>query len=523
MRDKHVGNASPQRELETRISQLEKELSACRERINALQSERVQLEIFTDAVSDHALVLLDLQGRVIRWSHAAERLLGWPAEEIIGQSWHFFYTPGDVAGQEPERELEQASQHGRLTEERWHMRRDGSRFWGSGSLTAVRNSAGDLVGYTKMLRDLTAWRKAEQQLRESEERLRLYLENVTDYALLQVDLAGRISRWNTGAERTFGYTEKEILGEPMRLLYPREEAARGDAEHDLEAARESGRFEDARLLVRKDGSELFARWVTTPMRDESGQVLGFAKVLRDETERQRTEQQIRASLNEKQALLQEIHHRVKNNLQVITSLLSIQATRLENAEIASVLADTENRVRAIAALHETLYSSENLANIEFGSYAEELVRALVHFYRVEEERISVKVSTTDLVIGIGQAIPLGLILNELVTNCLKHAFPTGRSGHLTVQVAYMPNHTTVDEAQNPNDGRAKLTVQDDGVGLPGDLNWMETQSMGWHLVNILVRQLQGKVEVSSPPGITVTIEFPLEAGSENGTHPDRGR
>jgi PAS domain S-box-containing protein len=484
-----------------------------------IQTERAQFEQFTDTISDHALVALDQKGRVIRWNRGAERLMGWRAEEIVGQSLEFFYTPGDVAEGVPQSELKQAARQGHVKEERWHLRRDGSRFWGSGSLSAVRNQAGDLLGFTKIMRDLTLWREAQEELRDSEERLRLFLENVTDYALLQVDITGRISRWNTGAENTFGYTEKEVLNAPMRLLYLPEDAARGDAERDLASAEERGRFEDARWLVRKDGSRLFARWVTTPIRDEAGQLRGYAKVLRDETERRRTEQQIQSSLAEKQALLQEIHHRVKNNLQVITSLLSIQAARLENAEVTAVLADTGNRVRAIAALHETLYSSENLADIEFGSYAQQLVRGLVGFYGIDEKRLSVTVDTAHLVVDIGQAIPLSLILNELVTNCFKHAFPDNRSGKVVVELAYVPNAASVEEKSDA--GYGKLVVQDDGIGLPPGLNWTETPSMGWHLVNLLVRQLQGQIEVAGPPGLSVAIQFPLKDGSELGTHSDR--
>ena len=300
MQEQQVGTLLPSRtELETRISQLERELAACREERTVLETERVQFELFTDSVSDHAFVLLDAQWQVMRWNRGAERLMGWRAEEILGHSRAFFFTPGDVANEVPQHELEQATQKGHIDEERWHMRRDGSRFWGSGSLSVVRSQAGDLIGFVKIMRDLTAWRERDERLRDSEERLRLFVENVTDYALLQADTAALISSWNTGAERAFGYREEEVLGQPVRLLYRPEDAACGDAEHDLEAARENGRFEDARWLVRKDGSQFFAHWFTTPMRDEAGRLRGYAKVLRDETERRRVEQQIRASLAEK--------------------------------------------------------------------------------------------------------------------------------------------------------------------------------------------------------------------------------
>ena len=356
---------------------------------------------------------------------------------------------------------------------------------------------------------MTESNQAQERLRESEESLRLFIENVTDYALLQVDTEARISSWNTGAERTFGYQETEILGHLMRTLYVPEHAVRGDAEADLAIARENGRFEDARWLVRKDGSRFFGRWVTTPMLDEAGNLRGYAKVLRDETERRKAEQQMRASLAEKHALLQEIHHRVKNNLQVITSLLSIQAARIENPDVSAVLADTENRVRAIAALHETLYSSQDLASIEFGSYASHLVRNLVGFYGVDEERLKVTVNASDLVVDIGQAIPLGLILNELVVNAFKHAFPRAQPGSLEVQLAYLQNSINEQKGQMLDDGLAQLTVKDNGVGLPPDLLFDDSPSMGLHLINVLVKQLQGELNVQNTQGTSISIKFPL--------------
>jgi PAS domain S-box-containing protein len=383
------------------------------------------------------------------------------------------------------------------------------RFRTSGLLCAERNDANDIVGFTKVMPNMTGQKDAQEQLRESKERLRLFIENVTDYALFQVDTEARISSWNTGAARTFGYTEEEILGQQMRTLYPPEDAANGNAERDLELAREQGRFEDACWMVRKDGSRFFGRWVTTPMRDGTGELHGYAKVLRDETERRDAEQQMRASLAEKQALLQEIHHRVKNNLQVITSLLSIQASRIENPQVAAVLADTENRVRAIAALHETLYSSQDLASIEFGSYLQQLVRDLVSFYSVDRKRLQVTVTAEDLVVDIGQAIPLGLIVNELVTNALKHAFPGDRRGTLRVELGYVRSSIDAEQGQTLDEGLGRLTVQDDGVGMPPGLKFDETPSMGLHLVSVLVEQLRGTLEVETTGGTRITLEFPL--------------
>jgi PAS domain S-box-containing protein len=496
-------------ESETRISQLEEALADCQRTQESLKTEKAHFELFTDSISDHALIVLDTNGCVLRWNRGAERVMGWCTEDIVGQSWTVFFTPEDIAKGTARKELDSATQNGFSEEERWHVRRDGSRFWGSGSVSAVRNDTGELVGFTKVIRDATTHTEAARLLRESEERLRLFIENVTDYALFQVDTDARISTWNTGAARTFGYKEEEILGALMRTLYLPEHAAKGDAEKDLELSRENGRFEDARWLVRKDGTQLFGRWVTTPMWDEAGNLRGYAKVLRDETQRRKNEQQVRKSLAEKHALLQEIHHRVKNNLQVITSLLSIQAARMENPEVSAVLADTESRVRAIAALHETLYSSQDLGSIEFGTYLEQLVRDLVSFYCVDKNRLAVEIEATDLVVDIGQAIPLGLIVNELVTNTLKHAFPDSQPGRLEVELKYLRNSVDVNQGQTLDDGLGQLTVRDNGVGLPPTVKFEETPSMGLHLVNLLVEQLRGELKVDTAGGTAVTINFPL--------------
>lgn len=466
-------------------------------------------ERLTDSIPDHAFVALDPGGRVVRWNRGAERLMGWSTDGILGQPSTLFYTPEDVDRGIPEWERAEASKRGHVQQERWHIRHNGTRFWGSGTLAAVRNQAGELLGFTKVMRDMTGYNQAQILLRQSEERLRLFIENVTDYALFQVDTAARISSWNTGAERTFGYSEAEILGRPMRVLYLPEDAEAGDAEKDLEIARVNGRFEDARLVARKDGSRLFARWVTTPMRDEGGNLRGYAKVLRDETGRRNAEERLQSSLAEKQALLQEIHHRVKNNLQVITSLLSIQSERVHNPEVSSIIEDTENRVRAIAALHETLYSSNNLASIEFSAYVERLVRDLVGFFRVDEQRLRVAVRADRLIVDIGQAIPLGLIVNELVTNTLKHAFPVGRSGTVEILLRHLPVAARADSGASVDTGLGEITVRDNGVGLQPHLRIDETPSMGLHLVNVLVEQLQGQLEIAASEGASFTVKFPL--------------
>src|SRR5947209_1955874 len=342
---------------------LEQELSLCRQELQAAHTAQHHFHVFSERVTDYAFITFDAESRITSWSRGAERLLGYPEAEILGQPGSLFFTPEDRLTGEDEQELATARQEGCAEDERWHLRRNGSRFWGSGLMSAHRDGQGQLQGYSKVFRDLTTRKRIEEQLRDSEERFRLFSDNVTDYALVPVDTAGLVSGWNAGAERTFGYPETAIVGQPVRLFFTPEDREKGESEKDLRRALTQGRAEDERWMVRRDGSRFWARWVTTPMRDKAGNLRGFAKVLRDESERKELEDQLTSSLQEKELLLREIHHRVKNNLHVISSLLALQASQTDDGKMQQILDELQDRVRAIAALHETLYGSQDLAQI----------------------------------------------------------------------------------------------------------------------------------------------------------------
>ena len=406
-----------------------------------------------------------------------------------------------------ENELAIARRDGCAEDERWHLRRDGARFWGSGVLTAHRDSQGNLESYSKVMRDLTSRRLADQQLRDAEERFRLFADNVRDYALVPVDIQAKISGWNSGAERTFGYTEKEIVGQPVNVFFTPEDRDKGESEKDLSRALAEGRAEDDRWMVRRDGSRFWARWITTPMYDSSGSLRGFAKVLRDETERKQADDLILKSLREKDLLLREIHHRVKNNLNVISSLLSLQAGQAQDSEVQRLFDELQDRVRSIATLHETLYGSRDLANIDFGPYMQQLVHDLVEFYGITPARIQVNVEAEKVVLSIEQALPLGLIVNELVSNALKHAFPGGRHGVIRVHFRYsggICNGPAVDGS------RCELRVEDNGSGISNADGLWERQSMGLKLVRLLADQLQGQVCFDQSEGVKFVVRFPLQ-------------
>ncbi len=217
--------------------------------------------------------------------------------------------------------------------------------------------------------------------------------------------------------------------------------------------------------------------------------------MRDETERRRSNERLRASLREKEVLLQEIHHRVKNNLQVINSLLRLQSEHVPDESNRQMFAEAQSRVQAIAGIHELLYRSPDLARVDFSVYLNRLVRNLFSFYGIDEDRIHLAINVNHSNLEVSQAIPCGLIVNELVTNSLKHAFPRGRHGTATV---------SLDCA-----GQACILVVDDnGVGLPEGFDWKHGDSLGLQLVQTLVKQLDAIVHLDRRAGTRFEISFP---------------
>jgi PAS domain S-box-containing protein len=237
-----------------------------------------------------------------------------------------------------------------------------------------------------------------------------------------------------------------------------------------------------------------------PFRDEAGRVTHAAVVSRDITPRKRMEVQIRNSLEEKEVLLREIHHRVKNNLNVIISLIDMQERRADDQEVSLALTELQERVRAIAMVHEDLYRSENLARIDFRRYLNNLVTDL--FTVFDSEGIALDVRVSDIELTAGTAIPAGLILNELITNALKHAFPKGHRQRIE-------NGSEIRIRFREEKGMCLLTVQDNGLGLPPDLDWQEADTLGLRMIRILAKQLRGTLQTDEAEGTTTfTIAFP---------------
>ncbi len=335
-----------------------------------------------------------------------------------------------------------------------------------------------------------------------------------DDAILTKTLDGTIRSWNPAAERLLGYRPEEIIGKPVLLLIP--ELRRDEERMIIEKICRGQRvahFETVRR--RRDGSEVEVSLTISPIRDRAGSIIGASKIMRDITEQKRTVALLEAlnselnermlertaELKERESLLQEIHHRVKNNLQVISSLINMQARSLQDLNAKAMLRQCQLRVQTMAQIHEILYQSKSYSRVPFARYAKDLANHVLQAMESAPAAVTLRFTLEDIELPVEQAIPAGLILNELVANCLRHAFPQCRQGNIAIGLA---RHDA---------NRIMLVVGDDGVGIGCGSTLERTDSLGAHLVRTLARQLEGEVTWSANQGTEVRLIFPMEIAS----------
>jgi PAS domain S-box-containing protein len=334
------------------------------------------------------------------------------------------------------------------------------------------------------------------QLASSSDPLARILDLAED-AILSVDGDQRIVLFNRGAERTFGHMAGEVRGQSLDMLLPQ----RFTAQHrrHVEAFRDSST--DARQMGerreiygrRKDGTNFPAEATISKVKVQ-GEWL-FTVILRDITERKLAHEAMSRSLQEKELLLKEIHHRVKNNLQVVSSLLGLQSRVLPEESVRRIFLESQNRIHSMALLHERLYQSQSLSEIDCQEYVRQLAAHLFRSFGVRTDRIRLRVNVESTRMNMDTAVPCGLVLNELVSNSLKYAFPDGRDGEVRVEL-------TEDDKRS-----MRLSVSDDGVGLPKDFDLQGVRSLGLRLVRTLAEQLGATIEVRSEHGTQVCLTF----------------
>jgi PAS domain S-box-containing protein len=359
--------------------------------------------------------------------------------------------------------------------------------------TPVYGYLGEPVGAVIIGRDITKRKLAEESLAEANHALTAIF-SASPVAIVAMNTERIVIGWNKASENLFGWTADEAIGKPNPII-PSTDRTDYDSLWQ-EVLR--GKPYDGRILRRTHRSgetlDLFAS--SAAFKNAAGETIGSVAMFVDLTDTIRTQQQLRESLRDKEVLLKEIHHRVKNNLQVISSLLSLQAERIADRETLDIFRESQNRVRSMAMIHERLYRSPDLAHVDFSEYLRNLTTAVFHSYRSISPQVEIDVEVTPVQLEVDVAIPTGLILNELISNALKYAFPENRAGKV---------HVTLES----NGDTLSLRVKDDGIGLPEGFAPENAKSLGYQLVLLLVDQLHGTLAISSEGGTCVTLTFGL--------------
>ena len=472
--------------------------------------------LLVESVQDYAIFALDPQGYILSWNRGAQRFKGYTADEIIGKHFSIFYPRELVEQGFPEFELRTAANTGRFEDEGWRIRKDGSRFWANVVITALRDKEGHLLGFGKVTRDLTERREAEEALRESEERFRLLVEGVRDYAIFMLDPTGHVATWNAGAERINGYRAKEIIGQHFSKFYPREDVEARKPQRELEIATRTGKYEEEGWRVRKDGSKFWSSVLITAIRNKAGELVGFGKVTRDLTERRAAQQRAledaqRVAAEEAARQAAEVR---EGELRGVYERLRLQTAELElrtqEAEEARHRADEANRAKSefLAAMSHELRTPLNAIGgytdlITMGlsgpvseQQAEQLGRIkrsqehllgiindILNFSRIEAGQLNYDISSVKLyevvdsvmhmiapqahakgldiddsncrpdIIALADRSKVEQIVINLVSNAVKF---TTRGGRITLSCRHVDDH------------RVAVAVEDTGCGIPAD-------------------------------------------------------
>ena len=429
--------------------------------------------LLVESVDDYAIFALDPDGYILSWNAGAQRFKGYTADEAIGKHFSIFYPREKIEEGFPEFELKEAARVGRFEDEDWRIRKDGTRFWANVVITALRDPAGHLVGFGKVTRDLTERRLAEEALRESEERFRLLVQGVRDYAIFMLDPTGHITTWNTGAQRIKCYTSDEIIGKHFSIFYTPEDLESGKPARELEIATKTGVYEEEGWRLRKDGTRFWANVVITALYKPDGSLAGFAKVTRDLTER-------RAA-----------HERAIETARKAAA--SDEANRTKSQFLAAMSHELRTPLNAIGGYTELLamgvrgpVTDEQLEDLQRIKRSQQhllgIINDILNFSRIEAGQITYDYSTVplcDVIEAVGhmiepQAVAKGLELEvhecpvevaawadkakveQILINLLSNAVKFTEQGKVALECDWHDSQ------------RVSIAVCDTGVGIPAD-------------------------------------------------------
>ncbi|MBI3542527.1 MAG: PAS domain S-box protein, partial [Deltaproteobacteria bacterium] len=510
-----------------------------------LASSEERFRMMVEGVRDYAIFMLDPDGKVASWNEGARRFKGYEAQDILGESFAKFYPAEDVVAGKPERELERARVDGRVEDEGWRLRKDGTRFWANVILSRINDHSGKLLGFCQVTRDLTEKRKTEEELRASEQRFRLMVGAIKEYAVFMLDVDGNVVSWNEGARRLKGYEPSEIIGTHFSRFYAPEDVARRHPEEELRAAMRDGKYQEEGWRIRKDGSQFWASVVISRIDDASGRPVGFAKITRDLTERRLAEEALRhtnesleqrvrertdeleLAVRARDEFLSIASHELKTPL---TSLkLQLQMTRRKTRpeervapsaeDIASALDLGLRQADSLANLIESLLDVARIQtgklDLELGEFGlSEVVDDVIarHSQQLDVAGCRVELRLDRAARGRWDRHRLEQVLVNLLSNAMKYA-----------PAAPIRVTTTLDG------DHAVLVVEDSGSGIPSEQQKRIFErferanrdrhigglGLGLFIVRKIVEAHRGSVRVESAPGhgARFTVELPVKSPS----------
>jgi PAS domain S-box-containing protein len=491
-------------------------------------------KLLVQSIVDYAIYMLDPKGFVTSWNAGAERIKGFDAEEIVGQHFSRFYTDEDREAGMPQKVLDTARSEGKFAGEGWRVRKDGTRFWASVVVDRINDEQGKLVGFAKITRDMTEQREAQQALLEAERSFRILVQGVTDYAIFMLDTEGCVTSWNAGAQRIKGYAPDEIIGEHFSRFYTAEDLEAGASKRAIETARQTGRYEAEGWRVRKDGTRFWASVVLDAIRDEDGELIGFAKITRDMSDKR--EAQLRLEESREQLFRSQkmealgqltggLAHDFNNLLTAILGAADLAARNLGDEERLKRMIDGIRNsaqrgagitrqllafaraqqlelktidVRAFLADVTTLLRPSIRSNIDL------LIEVSDHVWNVDADAGALELSLLNLAFNARDAMKEGGTLKISATNELLKGQPDGLRGEYVA-----------------------LRVSDTGEGMPAEVvervfepffttkSYGEGTGLGLSQVFGFAKQIGAAVTVESTPGegSTFTLFLPVTRGA----------
>ncbi len=435
-------------------------------------------------------------GVVLLANRYYEEITGYSIQELLTMNFPELTHPDDRAA---DWEIFQRAARGEISyrNEKRYIRKDGSIVWVRLHVAFIRDESGRPMRTVAICENIAERKKAEELAHRASQQLTFHIQN-SPLAIVEWDEQFRVKTWSKRAEELFGWNAEEVSGkapEEWTLVDENDLSDITDIMSDLIEGRKPRNLSRNRNYT-KDGRTLHCEWYNSAMFDSHGKLISIFSLVHDITDRIQQERAIRRSLEEKTTLLQELYHRTKNNMQVISSMLMIHALRIDDENFSSLTQDINNRIKSMSLVHQKLYETNNLSSIPFDEYLRDLFTELSASFLIQPGQVTLKLDADSLKLIIDTAIPCGLVLNELISNSFKHAYPDDRQGTVTIR------------ARKCEDRNIHIQYHDDGVGMPPGYDQIKDEGMGWELIRMIVEyQLGGTVTRQNNNGMACDILF----------------